>query len=422
MIHMSKKITILAMISLLLIGCPKYYAQVPVALGQVPKFREVSNTGAPLAGGRVFTYQAGTAIALATYSDYLGTVQNPNPTILDSAGRANIWFQVAAYKIVVQNSAGVQIYSVDGFTPPPSLTANNSWTGNQIFSGSSTFNGTVSLNAGGAMSGTFSGNPTFTGTVTFSGATFSGNPLFSTGLKTDTISGTLTNGGNMVMTGANGAAGNLGETIFITSGAGASNFAGGTLNLTAGAGTGTGAGGAAALKGGSATGGAASAGGTASLQGGSGFGAAGAGGTALILGGNSAGGPGGGVIISSGSGTGAPGDIIFSNAADGFSTSKVVFDDNISTSGKGVQFFRTSTGSIGATTRAEVLVTWPQAFANANYTPICNVQDSATAAATQGLTVERVKTISTTQVGIIINNPTGGALTGQVYCIGFLGS
>jgi hypothetical protein len=80
------------------------------------------------------------------------------------------------------------------------------------------------------------------------------------------------------------------------------------------------------------------------------------------------------------------------------------------------QHARVTTGSIGATTRREVLLTWPKTMTNTNYTVTCNVEDSTTPAGTQGLTFERIRTKSATQAGAVINNPTGGAITGTLDC------
>ncbi|HWY69561.1 MAG TPA: hypothetical protein VNX88_12905 [Terriglobales bacterium] len=84
--------------------------------------------------------------------------------------------------------------------------------------------------------------------------------------------------------------------------------------------------------------------------------------------------------------------------------------------GSGFKHKRISTGSIGATTRTEVLLSWTTTFADANYTVSCAVEDSTTAAATQGLTYERIRTHSASQVGAVINNPTAGAITGTLDC------
>lgn len=78
----------------------------------VPKARFFSASGAPLAGGKVYTYSAGTTTPKNTYTDASGTVANSNPVILDSAGEADIWL-LGNYKIILKNSADVQQWSVD---------------------------------------------------------------------------------------------------------------------------------------------------------------------------------------------------------------------------------------------------------------------------------------------------------------------
>jgi hypothetical protein len=80
------------------------------------------------------------------------------------------------------------------------------------------------------------------------------------------------------------------------------------------------------------------------------------------------------------------------------------------------QHARVTTGSIGPTTRREVLLTWPKTMTNTNYTVTCNVEDSTTPAGTQGLTFERIRTKSATKAGAVIHNPTGGAITGTLDC------
>ena len=58
----------------------------------------VAASGAPLSGGKVYTYAAGTTTPQTTWSDAAGTVANANPVILDSRGEASI-FWVGTYKI-----------------------------------------------------------------------------------------------------------------------------------------------------------------------------------------------------------------------------------------------------------------------------------------------------------------------------------
>lgn len=72
-----------------------------------PKMQFFDNSGVPLAGGKIFIYQPGTTTKMNTYTDSsLGTV-NPNPIILDSAGRpANNMapidlYVTAAFKMVL---------------------------------------------------------------------------------------------------------------------------------------------------------------------------------------------------------------------------------------------------------------------------------------------------------------------------------
>lgn len=76
----------------------------------------VPGTNYPLAGGKVFTYQAGTSTPLGTFTDSSGSVANANPVILDANGEAAIYLgQDSFYKINVQDASGVQLqgYPVD---------------------------------------------------------------------------------------------------------------------------------------------------------------------------------------------------------------------------------------------------------------------------------------------------------------------
>jgi hypothetical protein len=84
-----------------------------VALLIMPRLQFLDANGKPLAGGKVFTYQAGTTTPQATFVDSAGVIQNANPVILDAGGFGNIWLAAQSYKILVQNSAGVQQWVVD---------------------------------------------------------------------------------------------------------------------------------------------------------------------------------------------------------------------------------------------------------------------------------------------------------------------
>jgi hypothetical protein len=74
------------------------------------------NTGLPLNGGLIYTYQAGSTTPLATYTDINGTIANSNPIVLDSSGRLpnEVWLTYGFnYKFVVQTSAAVTLGTYD---------------------------------------------------------------------------------------------------------------------------------------------------------------------------------------------------------------------------------------------------------------------------------------------------------------------
>ena len=77
------------------------------------------NNGAPLAGGLIYSYAAGTTTPQETYTTSAGTIAHPNPIVLDSAGRVpggEIWLLFANYKFVLQTSAAVLIATYDNIT------------------------------------------------------------------------------------------------------------------------------------------------------------------------------------------------------------------------------------------------------------------------------------------------------------------
>jgi len=99
------------------------FAQVTVAPLCSPRCQFFDSNGAPLAGGKVYTYSAASTNPQTTYknsaSDPAGQVQNSNPVILDAGGFGDIWLTSSAYKIVVTDYAGVQQYTVDYLTAQP---------------------------------------------------------------------------------------------------------------------------------------------------------------------------------------------------------------------------------------------------------------------------------------------------------------
>ncbi len=71
-----------------------------------------NSAGAPLVGGKVYTYDAGTNSPRPTYADAAGTVPNANPVVLDARGEATIFWS-GAYKVVLKDAADVTIWTVD---------------------------------------------------------------------------------------------------------------------------------------------------------------------------------------------------------------------------------------------------------------------------------------------------------------------
>jgi len=79
------------------------------------------NNGAPLTGGKLYTYAAGTTTNQPTYTTNSGATAHSNPIILDSAGRipsgGEVWLTAGlSYKFVLKTSVDVQIWSADNIT------------------------------------------------------------------------------------------------------------------------------------------------------------------------------------------------------------------------------------------------------------------------------------------------------------------
>lgn len=76
-----------------------------VTLSPVFKQKFFDNAGAPLAGGKLFSYLATTTTKAATYTDSTGGTPNANPVILNFRGEADVWIEPnKGYKFVLAPS------------------------------------------------------------------------------------------------------------------------------------------------------------------------------------------------------------------------------------------------------------------------------------------------------------------------------
>lgn len=151
-------------------------------LAPEPKAQFFDANGAPLAGGKVYTYAAGTTTPLATFTDASALTPNTNPVILDARGECNLWFSTAtSYKVILKNADDVLQWSVDNITTYGTIASQNSnnvaITGGTITGVTATFNlvGDVSGNAGTVTNGVY-----LTATQTLTNKTITGLASAST--------------------------------------------------------------------------------------------------------------------------------------------------------------------------------------------------------------------------------------------------
>ena len=136
------------------------------SLSPTPKLQFFDLNGAPLSGGLLYTYAAGTTTPLATYTDSTGNIANTNPIVLDSRGEANVWLSGAIYKFALYTSVGVLIWTVDNING--STFASNA-TGDGTTTAFSVVNGFTAI----YINGVYQNRNTYTvtsGTVTFTEA------------------------------------------------------------------------------------------------------------------------------------------------------------------------------------------------------------------------------------------------------------
>jgi hypothetical protein len=89
-------------------------------------FQFFTTTGLPLAGGYLYSYQAGSSTPLATYTDSTGAVANTNPIVLGTDGRPpfEIWLTTGySYKFVLADSTNAVIQTYDNIYAIPTSTS-----------------------------------------------------------------------------------------------------------------------------------------------------------------------------------------------------------------------------------------------------------------------------------------------------------
>jgi len=136
------------------------------SLSPTPKLQFFDLNGAPLSGGLLYTYAAGTTTPLATYTDSTGLIANTNPIVLDSRGEANVWLSGAIYKFALYTSAGVLIWTVDNIN-------GSTFSVNAVGDGTTTAFSVVNGFTAIYINGVYQNRNTYTvtsGTVTFSQA------------------------------------------------------------------------------------------------------------------------------------------------------------------------------------------------------------------------------------------------------------
>jgi len=83
----------------------------------------VSGNFLPLAGGYLYTYQAGSTTSLATYTNSSGSIACANPIVLGTNGLppTEIWLTSGvAYKFVLADSSNNVLYTYDNISGIPS--------------------------------------------------------------------------------------------------------------------------------------------------------------------------------------------------------------------------------------------------------------------------------------------------------------
>lgn len=165
----------------------------------------IDPNGDPYTGGSVYSYVPGTTTPSPTYTDETMSVANPNPVVLDGAGRAVMWTDLITRQ-VVYDMFGTLVWDRPTGIEIDQIPGNLSIAGNLTVSGTSTFNGPGVFNAGlTASSADITGNLAVGGNETIGGTETVTGLITANGGITD--NGTLTQNGTANFSGPNNFAG-----------------------------------------------------------------------------------------------------------------------------------------------------------------------------------------------------------------------
>ena len=118
---------------------------------------QVDSNGAPLSGGKIETYVAGSTTPAATYTDITGSTPQANPIVLNVLGLPTqpIWMDSAVvYKFIIKDMNGVvqrTIDNISGISSSAPLPADQ-WI---IYSGGSTYISATSFSLSGDQTSIF---------------------------------------------------------------------------------------------------------------------------------------------------------------------------------------------------------------------------------------------------------------------------
>jgi hypothetical protein len=84
----------------------------------VPNHQFFDDDGDPLAGGKLYSYLAGTTTPTPLYTTAALSVAHTNPIVLPSDGRVTAFMAALAYKLVLTDADDVVIWTIDNVNPP----------------------------------------------------------------------------------------------------------------------------------------------------------------------------------------------------------------------------------------------------------------------------------------------------------------